>query len=297
MPGQLANISIEGVTEKGFVLPNGFTWDVQLKNGMKEGKVIVKNKIRLVHATLFYEHDKLNGICCFYNRGSIIKKITYVDDIAEGWGCECERSEEVRWFFYKNGKKFSKLIRSDENDGYWKEYLIGTESLFSFCQYNTNHQKNGKCYFYYNGSISKIVNYENGIAKDIYKEFTGDEMIEYNNKGDIVYQGEYENSLKKDYPRQGEGVEMQDGECTYTGEWKENKKNGNGNSIVNGYAYYEGEWKNDKPHGYGVLNDSKGIIQYKGNWENGKYKINNKETFDYVTGKIIRSLDLGSSCI
>ena len=52
MPEESTNLSIEGITEKGFVLPNGYTWDVQLKNGMKEGKVVVKNQFNVVVAKL-----------------------------------------------------------------------------------------------------------------------------------------------------------------------------------------------------------------------------------------------------
>ena len=54
-----SNISLEGITENGFVLPNGYSWDVKVQNGMKEGKVTVRNKMRLVYAVLFYNHDKL----------------------------------------------------------------------------------------------------------------------------------------------------------------------------------------------------------------------------------------------
>ena len=44
---------------------------------MKEGKVTVRNKMRMVYAVLFYNHDKLNGLCSFYNRGKLIKEITF----------------------------------------------------------------------------------------------------------------------------------------------------------------------------------------------------------------------------
>ena len=47
-----SNISLEGITENGFVLPNGYSWDVKLQNGMKEGKVTVRNKMRMVYAFL-----------------------------------------------------------------------------------------------------------------------------------------------------------------------------------------------------------------------------------------------------
>ena len=86
-----SNISIEVSQEKGYILPKGYSWDIKMVKGMKEGKVTVKDKMKLVHAVLFYSHDKLNGICSFYNNGKLIEKRTYVNNIAEGWSCEYEK--------------------------------------------------------------------------------------------------------------------------------------------------------------------------------------------------------------
>ena len=47
MSSPSSNISIEGLSENGFVLPNGYSWDVKLQNGMKEGKVTVRNKMSI----------------------------------------------------------------------------------------------------------------------------------------------------------------------------------------------------------------------------------------------------------
>ena len=178
MSNQTPNIAIDGLTEKGFVLPNGYSWDVRIENGMKEGKVIVKNKMRMVHAFLYYHHDKLNGLCSFFKNGRIIEKRTYVNDVVEGWSCELERGGIERWFIYQNGKKISKLIKCEEIEGFWKEVEIDCENLISICQYDENHNKNGKCYLYKGNSIWKIVNFENGQEKDCYKEFNGNEMTE-----------------------------------------------------------------------------------------------------------------------
>ena len=109
-----SNISIEGITENGFVLPNGYSWDVKVENGMKEGEVTVRNKMRLVYAVLQYNHDKLNGLCCFYDKGKLMKEITFVNNIAEGWSCEFEKGGVESWFIYKNGKKVSKLVKCEE---------------------------------------------------------------------------------------------------------------------------------------------------------------------------------------
>ena len=264
------NISLEGITENGFVLPNGYSWDVKLQNGMKEGKVTVRNKMRMVYAVLFYYRDKLNGLCSFYDRGKLIKEVTFVNNIAEGWSCEIGKGGVESWFIYKNGKKVNKLVKCEELEGFWNEIVIDSNNLISICQYNEEHVKNGKCYLYEGNSIQKIVRFDNGQEKDCYKEFNGEEMTEYDKGGNECYIGGFEDCLKNDYPRNGEGSELKDGECIYYGNWKNNKRDGFGSSLINGFVYYEGEWKENVPHGNGKLKDENGKLKYKGNWINGQ---------------------------
>lgn len=139
---------------------------------------------------------------------------------------------------------------------------ITSHSLISLCQYTKDHKKNGKCYFYNGESIQKICNYENGIEKVIIKEFKNNIMTVFDKGGNIVYEGEFEDSLESDYPRNGDGNEIQNGECIYSGEWKKNRKEGKGNSLRNGVVYYEGEWKDSVPEGEGILYDNNMNVRY-----------------------------------
>ena len=286
-----SNISIEVTQEKGYILPKGYSWDVKMVKGMKEGKVTVKDKMKLVHAVLFYSHDKLNGICSFYDKGRLLEKRTYVDNVANGWACEYEKSKEVRWFIYKNGKKENILGKCEEKDGYWKETCIDSHSLITVCQYNKNHKKNGICYLFNGKSILKAIRYENDVEKGCLKEFKDNQMTEYDTEGNVVYKGEYKDCLNKDYPRHGEGNELKEGECIYYGDWKNNKKEGFGCSVVNGIVYYEGDWSENVPDGEGVLNNMDGEMRYEGKWENGLCHIKENDWFDYVTNKIIKKSD------
>ena len=283
-----SNISLEGVSGTGFVLPNGYSWDVQLQNGMKEGRVTVRNKMRMVYAVLYYHHDKLNGVCSFYDRGILIEMRTYVDNIAEGWSCELDREGKESWFIYRNGSRANKLVKCEELEGFWKEIEIASEKLISICQYNEEHLRNGKCYLYEGNSIRKIVSFENGQEKDCFKEFKGIKMTEYDKGGNVVYIGGFKDSLKNDYPRNGEGIELKDGKCIYYGNWKNDKRDGFGWSLINGLVIYDGEWKENVPHGDGELRDENGKVKYNGNWINGQLKINDYEWFDYVSNKIVK---------
>ena len=288
MSNTSANISIEGVTENGFVLPNGYSWDVKMENGMKEGEVIVRNRMRMVHAILLYHQDKLNGLCLFYNKGKLVEKRTYVNNVAEGWSCELEKGGVEKWYIYRNGKKFSKLVKCEELEEFWTEIAIESGSIISICRYNEDHVKNGKCYLFEDNSIRKIVSYDNGEEKDCIIIFNEEEMTEYDNGGNVIYIGCFENSLKNDYPRHGEGNEMKGDECVYYGNWNRNKKKGYGSSLRNGIVYYEGEWKDNLPNGEGELNDENGDLKYQGMWERGKLKLNENEWFDYATGEIVK---------
>ena len=200
----------------------------------------------------------------FYNRGKLIAKRTFVNNIAEGWSCEFEKEGVEAWFIYENGKKVNKLVKCEELEGFWNEIEIDGNNLISICQYNEEHVKNGKCYLYESNSIRKIVSLDNGQEKDCFKEFNGEEMTEYDRGGKEIYIGGFENSLKNDYPRNGEGSELKDGECIYYGNWKNDKRDGFGNSLINGFVYYEGKWKENVPDGEGMLFDDNGDLKYDG---------------------------------
>lgn len=292
MEYHLSNISLDGLLTHGFVLPEGYTWDLKLKNGMKEGKVVVKNQFNVVVAKLEYHNDKLNGLCLFYNNGVLSNKIMFVNDVANGRGCDVEKMKEVRWYLYENGKKKVELMKFEDLNGYWKEMDINTNSIISISHFDENNNKNGRCYLFDRDHISKVIDFLDNQPYRVVKEMKDDYMNEYNDQGDIIYQGQYEDSIKTDYPRLGQGSEMLHKECVYIGEWKDNKKNGNGTSLRDGETYYSGMWKNDLPDGEGFLCDENGELLYQGIWKNGFIKINEKEYFDYRKGKVVDKKDI-----
>lgn len=292
MAYQLSNISLDGLLNHGFVLPEGCTWDLKLKNGMKEGKVVVKNQFKVVVAKLEYHNDKLNGLCVFYNNGTLSNKIMFINDVANGWGCDVEKMKEVRWYLYENGKKKVELMKCDDLNDYWKEMDIKTNSLISISHFDENYNKNGRCYLFDENHISKVIDFIDNQPYRIVKEMKDNCMNEYSDQGDIIYQGQYEDSIKTDYPRLGQGSEMLNKECVFIGEWKDNKKNGNGTSLRDGETYYSGMWKNDLPEGEGILCDENGEILYQGIWIDGRIRINEKEYFDYRKGIVVDKKDI-----
>ena len=106
---------------------------------------------------------------------------------------------------YKNGKRFSSLEQYKEIPNYYEEKK--DEKTISICKFNENHMKDGICYEYENDRLSQIVLYENGMKKRVMNRFIEkNRMIEYNEKNQIVYKGEYEGNVKNGYKRNGKGM-------------------------------------------------------------------------------------------
>lgn len=288
MNNKEVNITLEELVPQGFNLPNGFKWDVNQDNTIKEGNVTVYDINSLVYARLVYHNDKLNGICRFYQDGCLKKKITYVDDVVDGWGCDCNKMKEVTWFMYVNGEKISELTRCENKTDYWKEISCETKSVLSISQYDENHMRHGKCYLYNDNAICEIVEYIHGDKGRLFKTFNDNEMIEYNEEGNIIYKGGFEDSFDNDYCRNGEGVEWVNGMIDYRGEWKNNKRCGEGISYRNGDVLYEGTWEENVPHGNGYVCNENGELQYEGEWVRGLLRLNSNEYVDYAQGKIER---------
>ena len=269
--------------EKGFVLKEGYSWDAKLIDGKKNGIVIVKNEEEgWVSNVLQYENDKLNGICEFYDVGTLVEKRTFVNDIAEGWAWRIEFDDEVECIMYNNGHKSTRLERCNDMDNYWKAIDIDSNDIVSVCCYDENHNPIGKGYIFENGKIKRVVMFENGKEKEVLKSFNEDEMIVFDN-GSIVYKGCFSDDLSKDYPREGIGKEYCGKLLQYLGEWKNNKREGRGKTLKDGFAEYEGEWKDGLPNGFGLLKrDGKSYI---GNWVMGSLYSKNGEMYDYVDNR------------
>ena len=270
---------------KGFVLPDGYSWNAKLVNGKKEGKITVRDEYGCLSHVLHFKNDKLNGLCEFYDLGTLIAKRRFINDVEEGWGCEFELGEEVRCFLYENGIKKTELMKCDNMKGYWKAVDISTNQLVSICKYNDDYIPVDKGYLFIDKHIKKVVLFENGKEKRVLKSFEGSEMIEYDISGNKVYKGNYVNDLSKDYGREGQGMEFVGGVLVYAGEWKNGKRDGKGKTLKDGVAVYEGEWKEGLPNGIGLM--KKDDKTYRGNWVMGKLEMSEAKWFDYEIGKVM----------
>ena len=160
----------------------------------------------------------------------------------EGKGKEYDLNDRVVYDgLYRNGKRIN-IVVVKEMKGYWKEMNEDNE-VISICKKNDKFENDGICYFYLNGNIDRISEWKNGEEMNVLKRFEGNKMIEFV-KGVKRYEGEYRDSIKHNYPREGKGEEYDtDGEgVIYQGQFENGKRQGMGKLYRNGDVVYNGKW-------------------------------------------------------
>lgn len=254
------NIELSDILSKGFELPSGYSWDVNVQDGKKEGVVKVLNEEGVLYAELVYKNDQLNGECTFYEDGEIKEKIMYKDDIADGWSSMFEDGKETQEYCYENGKKTKS--RKRVNTTIWQESDIGNESDYKLLALDENNQPWGQIFCFSNDELVKIEVSKDGEIKT-WKTMTSDIMKEYDEEGQLVYEGMYYLNIKLCCPRVGKGKEYH-----------------------NGKVIFDGQWLFENPLGEGEEFDENGNTLHKGYWCNGLFIVGEDQVYNYETKQI-----------
>lgn len=274
------NIEINGLTEHGYVVPDGYSMDETKSKGKREGAATVWNENNEKYAELWYKNDKLNGLCKFYISENTVVMIPFDDNEKDGILRVNVNGEDTKWIVYEYDDIIGRLERSREMDGYMKKFdTNGT--LLNICQYDNNYRRNGKCYIYCDKKIKEIfICKEDILCKDnhsIFNEFKDGKKYEYEyeyGQKKIIYEGEYEDDILKDYPRNGQGKLYKE----------------DGKSII-----YDGLWLNNIPDGKGQCNlyeqDGR-VMSYTGKWNHGECIIDNSISLIYMNNDIIKIMSM-----
>ena len=249
------------------------------KNGKRTNMVVMKEmkgywkemneKNEVISICHKNEEGNNDGICYFYLNGNIDRISEWKNGVEisdsgycricdepnkvffeghfengkrEGRGKEYNEEGEVVFDgFFEHGKKLG-ISRMKEMKGYWKEMNEKNE-VISICKKNDKFENDGICYFYLNGEIDRISEWKNGEEVNVLKRFEGKKMIEFVN-GVKRYEGEYRDSIKYNYPREGNGEEYDtDGKSlVYQGSFWNNKRHGQGKAYKNRKKVYDGMW-------------------------------------------------------
>ena len=231
-----------GSPHKGFVIES------VMNEGKLNGKAIMKNDKGVLIGEFVYVNGEANGSCKLYNENGVLYFEGYLKNgYREGIGKEYDLEGNVIFegIFVKGNRKKGLRIEDD----YMIEYDEEGNRIIGY-KVNDKCEKNGICYLYKDNKVCEVWKYDNNEKVCILIELKGNEMMEYNEDGGVIYRGGYMESKKYRYIRNGFGIEYDD----------------DGNKI------YEGYYWNDRRHGKGISSNNNNKI-YDGIWYKG-YRYN-----------------------
>lgn len=195
----------EGKVEVTVGVPHsGYTIETSLLNDNFNGTSIIRTPGNVVFAKFEYVNGKATGACELnYEDGKLFFRGSLQDGYREGVGTEYDRNGNVIF----NGN-FSKGVRGTRTTKVGS-YIVesdATGNLVSAYKENKEGLKHGMCFYYLNGNVTRGEEWEKGEMKRIVKEFNGNTMIEYDKKGNKVYEGGFVDSLEKGYARTKKGA-------------------------------------------------------------------------------------------
>ena len=286
-----------------------YEMNVELHNGKKEGVGLIMRE----NGTLFMKVMFLNDEC----EGEVIKKNEEGKIVMRG---KLDGGKEVGLFteyddsgreiwrgFYRYGMRLSTVLKSEKKGEFHEGMNDGGELLRVSESDNDMILLKGKCYELKEGKVDREYEYKNGELIRVLREWKREVMIEYDDNGRRVYEGEYEGDMKRGFFREREGTEYDsDGKRPlYFGDWKNGVREGYGSEFRGYYAVYIGEWKNGMRYGIGKeYNDNEEVLRSE-RWMKGEYGEtkqfedgygNDLKVFDTSCLKGVNRLVIGDRC-
>ena len=198
------NISIRETIIGGLSFPLGSTLKVEYLNGSKEGDGIVYSPKKVKLARLHFHKDIIEGFCVFFSdKGPKIKECVFENGIQDGWMREYKDGKAVFTGISKNGKIISELRNYNGRSDLLEE--IQNNNRIAIRQYNGKEYLEGICYSFDNGKVRSVYKFKCGENDKILYEFMNERMIEYDENGEMIYQGEYEGNIENGFKRKGKG--------------------------------------------------------------------------------------------
>ena len=193
---------------------------------------------RLISVTGRDDYGRNEGICYFYDEKGEINRISEWKEgkeMSDTGYCEIYDIPRKNWYkgHFEKGKRLTKTPYKGKK-GYWQECNEDNQ-LFAIYGQDKEEKREGVCYFYSNGSISRISFLSHGKEVKLIKQFNGSAMEEFYENGQKCYEGGFLDSFELDYPRNGDGEEYYpDGKTLlFKGSYNNGRKHGKGRSYKN----------------------------------------------------------------
>ncbi|KAK8820052.1 hypothetical protein WA538_002150 [Blastocystis sp. DL] len=166
---------------------------VKLVNGMREGiGTILKKGAPFIQVE--YHHGLVTGtVCRMDDYGVVEMRGQLLNGMESGLFEEYDDNEKVVWRgYYRDGKRYSEVMKSEQLEGYYDEKSAENGRLLSIAQYDKDlRDKNGRCLEYENGSLRSECEYENGVKKHTSRQFVNEMMTVFDSNGKNVYEGKW----------------------------------------------------------------------------------------------------------
>ena len=174
---------------------------VPLVNGMREGiGTILKKGAPFIQVE--YHHGLASGtVCRMDDYGVVEMRGQLLNGMESGLFEEYDRSDKVVWRgYYRDGKRYSEVVKSEQLEGYYDEKSAENGRLLSIAEYDEDlHDKNGRCLEYENGSLRSECVYENGVKKHTSRQFVNERMTVFDSNGKKVYEGKWFGDMKSGF--------------------------------------------------------------------------------------------------
>lgn len=282
------------LTQVGEVFEAHYRWNQKdctltgtIRNGKKEG-IATMRFMGVTRFELTYTNGELTGpVKELDDQGVTMMCGHLVNGVESGLFEEYNRYGDVIWRgYYRNGKRYSKVVKSEQREGYYDERSEGGGKLLSTSQYDESlHDKNGLCLEYENGTVKKSCTYVNG------KRIQEDTVCHEPMLGMIDYYKEFDSSgrvcriceYNDDYELNGTCYEISNGKVKRMCYYQDNVlfrvyQSFDGDEMTeydnNGEPVYIGQYAGDLLRGFFRHGEGKEYqnkqIQYSGSFVNGK---------------------------
>ena len=158
---------------------------VKMANGKREGIAEIAMD-GVPYIKLEYRNGRMTGIVERMDDNEVVDlKGHLVDGIETGLFEEMTGGEVVWRGYYRNGERYSEVVKSRRGGRWYVERRVGSGEVLSIAEYDEGlHDKNGRCWEYENGKWVGEWVYENGVRVRCVREDRDGMMVAYDENGE-----------------------------------------------------------------------------------------------------------------
>ena len=158
---------------------------VKMVNGKREGIAEIAMD-GIPYIKLEYRNGRMTGIVERMDDKGVIELKGHLIDGRESGLFEEARGGKVVWRgYYRNGERYSEVVKSRRGGRWYVERRVGSGEVLSIAEYDEGlHDKNGRCWEYENGKWVGEWVYENGVRGKCVKEYRDGMMVAYDENGE-----------------------------------------------------------------------------------------------------------------